>query len=69
MPYGEKALHLSTDETLLIGLTIRNLAAQRIIIQYYKYCEEYYGNTFRPVDQSTLFSILNQCTASMHRPL
>ena len=69
LSFGEKELHLSTGETLRIPLTIRNLAPQRIIIQYYKYCEEYYGNTFRSLGQSTLFSILNQCTASMRRSL
>jgi hypothetical protein len=69
LPFGEKELHLSTGETLLIPLTIRNLAPQRIITQYYKYCEEYYKNTFRPLGQSTLFSILNECTASMRRSL
>ncbi|CAF1486167.1 unnamed protein product [Adineta steineri] len=69
LPFGEKQLHLSTGETLLIPMTIRNLAPQRIINQYYKYCEEYYGNTFRPLGQSTLFSILNECAASTRRSL
>ncbi|CAF1460275.1 unnamed protein product, partial [Rotaria sordida] len=69
LPFGQKELHLSTGETLLIPLTIRNLAPQRIITQYYNYCKEYYGNTFRPLGQSSLFSILNECTASTRRSL
>ncbi|CAF4417978.1 unnamed protein product [Rotaria magnacalcarata] len=69
LPFGQKELHLSTGETLLIPLTIRNLAPQRIITQYYDYCKEYYGNTFRPLGQSSLFSILNECTASTRRSL
>ncbi|CAF1459393.1 unnamed protein product [Rotaria sordida] len=69
LPFGEKQLHLSTGETLLIPLTIRNLAPQRIIEQYYNYCKEYYGDTFRPLGQITLFSILNGCTASIRRSL
>jgi len=69
LPFGEKELHLSTGETLLIPLTIRNLAPQRIITQYYQYCEEYYGNTFRPLSESTLFVILNECIATTRRSL
>ncbi|CAF3157820.1 unnamed protein product, partial [Rotaria sp. Silwood2] len=69
LPFGQKELHLSTGETILIPLTIRNLAPQRIITQYYNYCKEYYSNTFRPLGQSSLFSILNQCTASTRRSL
>jgi hypothetical protein len=69
LPFGEKQLHLSTGETLLIPQTIRNLAPQRIITQYYNYCKEYYGATFRPLGQSTLFSILNECTVSTRRSL
>lgn len=69
LPFGEKEFRLSTGETLLIPLTIRNLAPQRIITQYYNYCQEYYGNTFRPLGQSSLFSILNECAASTRRCL
>ncbi|CAM4748031.1 unnamed protein product [Rotaria magnacalcarata] len=69
LPFGERELHLSTGETLLIPLTIRNLAPKRIIVQYYNYCKEYYGDAFHPLGQSTLFSILNQCSASTRRSL
>jgi hypothetical protein len=69
LPFGEKQLTLSTGETLIIPLTIRNLAPQHIITQYYNYCQEYYGNTFRPLGQSTLYSILNGCAASIRRSL
>ncbi len=69
LPFGEKQLKLSTGDLLVIPMTIRNLAPQRIINQYYKYCEEYYGNTFRPLGESTLFSILHECTASTRRSL
>lgn len=69
LPFGEKELHLSTGETLLIPLTIRNLAPQRIVKQYYNYCKEYYDNNFRPLGESTLFSILNGCAASIRRSL
>ena len=69
LPFGEKELHLSTGETLLIPLTIRNLAPQRIIFQYYNYCQEYYGDSFHPLGKSTLFSILNNCSASTRRSL
>ncbi|CAF2057874.1 unnamed protein product [Rotaria magnacalcarata] len=62
-------LHLTTDEALLIPLTIRKLAPQRIITQYYDYCKEYYGNTFHHLGQSSLFSMLNECTASTRRSL
>jgi hypothetical protein len=69
MPFGEKELHLSSGETLLIPLTIRNLAPQRIVSQYYAYCHEYYNNTFQPLAQATLFSILNECAASTRKSL
>ena len=69
LPFGEKELHLSTGETLLIPLTIRNLAPQRIVKQYYNYCEEYYDGNFSPLNESTLFSILNGCAASIRRSL
>ena len=69
LPFGESKLQLSTGETLLIPLTIRNLAPQRIITQYYNYCKEYYGHTFRPLGQSSLFSILNECTTYTRRSL
>lgn len=69
LPFGEKELHLSTGETLLIPLTIRNLAPQRIVQQYYNYCKEYYDDNFRPLNESTLFAILNACAASIRRSL
>ena len=69
LPFGEKELRLSTGETLLIPLTIRNLAPQRIVKQYYNYCKEYYNDNFRPLGESTLFSILNECAASIRRSL
>ena len=69
MPFGEKELHLSSGETLRIPLTIRNLAPQRIVSQYYAYCNEYYQNTFQPLGQSTLFSILQECVASTRKSL
>ncbi|CAF1174941.1 unnamed protein product [Adineta ricciae] len=69
LPFGEKQLKLATGEVLIIPMTIRNLAPKRIIDQYYKYCEEYYGNSFRPLGESTLFSILHECTASTRRSL
>lgn len=69
LPFGEKELKLSTGETLLIPLTIRNMAPQRIVDQYYSYCDEYYDSSFTRLGKSTLFSILNQCTASTRRSL
>lgn len=69
LPFGEKELKLSTGETLLIPLTIRNMAPQRIIDQYYSYCDEYYDSSFTRLGKSTLFSILNHCTASTRRSL
>ncbi|CAF4201827.1 unnamed protein product [Rotaria magnacalcarata] len=69
LPFGKRELHPSTGETLLIPLTIRNLAPKRIIVQYYNYCKEYYGDVFHPLDQSTLFGILNECSASTRRSL
>lgn len=69
LPFGEKQLHLSGGETLVIPLTIRNLAPQRIITQYYNYCKEYYDHTFHPLGESTLFSILHGCSASICRSL
>ncbi|CAF4127583.1 unnamed protein product, partial [Rotaria magnacalcarata] len=69
LPFGEKERHLSTGETLLIPSTIRNLAPQRIITQYYNYCKEHYGDTFHPLGRSSLFSILNECSASTRRSL
>jgi len=69
LPFGEKSLQLSSGETLLIPLTIRNLAPQRIVMQYYSYCREYYGDSFKPLGESTLFHILSECTASIRRSL
>ena len=69
LPFGEKELHLSTGEILLIPLTIRNLAPQRIVKQYFNYCKEYCDASFHPLNESTLFSILNGCAASIRRSL
>jgi hypothetical protein len=69
MPFGEKELRLSTGEILKIPLTIRNLAPQRIIDQYYSYCDEYADKTFLPLGQRTLFLILSECTASTRKSL
>lgn len=69
LPFGEKEIKLSTGETLLIPLTIRNMAPKRIIDQYYTYCSEYYQTSFSPLGKTTLFSILNNCKASTRRSL
>jgi hypothetical protein len=66
LPFGEKNVHLSTGETLLVPNTIRNSISTKIIGQYYLYCEQ---NQFIPLGDTVLYDILKHCSASTRKSL
>ena len=64
--YGTQKLKLDSGEHPVIPAVIRTLIPSRIIAQYQAYCREI---GFDPASESTLFRILEVCSASMQRLL
>ncbi|CAF4734565.1 unnamed protein product, partial [Rotaria sp. Silwood2] len=70
MPSGERKLKLSSGEKLVVPDVIRNIIPSRIVSQYLAYCKETIdGNDFKPLASSSLFAILQKCTASTRKSL
>lgn len=68
MPFGERKLTLSDGKKVSVPDVIRNAIPSRIVSQYLAYCEESSTNdTFKPLGTSTLFKILQNCTASTRK--
>ena len=64
--HGTQKLKLDSGEHPVIPAVIRTLIPSRIIAQYQAYCREI---GFDPASESTLFRILEVCSASMQRSL
>ena len=69
IPFGNKKLKLSNGKTLDVVNTIRNTISSRIIQQYHSYCEETTSGEFKPLSDSSLFAILEGCTASTRKSM
>lgn len=61
---------MSNGETLIVPDVIRNIIPTRIVSQYLAYCEETInGNEFKPLGASSLFAILEKCSAATRKSL
>ena len=66
LPFGEKKLKLSSSEELTIPNVIRTLIPAQIILQYEQVCSE---EGFKPMGRSTLYRVLQVCSASVRKSL
>lgn len=70
IPFGERKLKLSSGEKVTVPDVIRNIIPSRIVAQYLAYCEETIdAEEFKPLAPSSLFAILQKCTASTRKSL
>ena len=70
IPFGERKLKLSSGEKVTVPDVIRNIIPSRIVAQYLAYCEETIdADEFKPLAPSSLFAILQKCTASTRKSL
>lgn len=66
LPFGEKTLRLSSDAQIKIPNVVRTLIPEQIIRKYQGYCNEI---GFEPMSRSTLWRVLNVCSASTRKSL
>lgn len=66
LPFGEKVLKLSSGEQFKVPNVVRTLIPAQIILQYQAYCKD---TDFKPASRSTLYRILNVCSASVRKSL
>ena len=66
LPFGERTITLSTQETIKIPNVIRMAIPKRLVKQYHAYCEE---SGFPALSRSTLLRILSICSASTRKSL
>lgn len=66
LPFAERKLKLSTNESVSVPNVIRTLIPEQIIRQYNAYCNEI---DFKPMGRTTLLNILNHCSASIRKSL
>ncbi|VDI67385.1 Hypothetical predicted protein [Mytilus galloprovincialis] len=64
LPYGTKTMKLSSGEVVEVPNLIRSLAPSSLITQYTQYCE---AEDIKPLGSSTLYKILNDCSASVRK--
>ncbi|CAF4448055.1 unnamed protein product [Rotaria sp. Silwood2] len=69
IPFGKKTLKLTTGKTLEVVNTIRNTISTRIIQQYHSYCHETTNGEFKPLSDSSLYAILEGCSASTRKSM
>ena len=70
MPFGERKLKLSNGEKIIVLDVIRNAIPTRIVSQYLAYCDETIAtDEFKPLATSSLFAILQKCSASTRKSL
>lgn len=70
IPFGERKLKLSSGEKITVPDVIRNIIPSRIVAQYIAYCKEAIDDDdFKPLASSSLFAILQKCTASTRKSL
>ncbi|XP_062597521.1 uncharacterized protein LOC134258946 [Saccostrea cucullata] len=65
-PFGEKTLKMETGEVLKIPTVIRCLAPSTIISRYTDVCKE---DNIKPLGNSTLFKILEECSAVFRKSI
>lgn len=66
IPFGEKTLKLSSGEVIHIPNVVRCMAPPSHIDQYQQLCE---SEEFHPLGTSTLYKILNECSASVRKSM
>ena len=66
LPFGERTITLSTQETIKIPNVIRMAIPERLVKQYQAYCKE---SGFAALSPSTLLRILSICSASTRKSL
>ena len=66
LPFGERTITLSTQETIKIPNVIRMAIPERLVKQYQAYCEE---SGFQALSRSTLLRIRSICSASTRKSL
>ena len=64
--FGTKTLKLDSGEKIIIPAVIRTVIRSRIIRQYLDYCKE---QEFQPASQSSLYRMIEVCSASMQKSL
>ena len=64
--FGTKTLKLDSGEKIIIPAVIRTVIPSRIIRQYLDYCKE---QEFEPASQSSLYRMIEVCSASMQKSL
>lgn len=70
MPFGERKLKLSNGHKIVVPDIIRNIIPSRIVAQYLAYCKEtIVTNDLKPLARSSLFAILDRCSASIRKSL
>ncbi|XP_076084450.1 uncharacterized protein LOC143055196 [Mytilus galloprovincialis] len=63
-PFGEKTLKMETGEVIIIPTVIRSLTPSSIISQYVALCNE---ENVKPLGSSTLYKILDECSAVVRK--
>ncbi|XP_076090297.1 uncharacterized protein LOC143062512 [Mytilus galloprovincialis] len=63
-PFGEKTLKMETGEVIIIPTVIRSLTPSSIISQYVALCNE---ENVKPLGNSTLYKILDECSAVVRK--
>ena len=66
VPFGERLLKLSTGEVIKTPNMVRMMIPERIVQQYQQYCSE---RGFKPMSKRTLHRVLDECSASVRRPV
>lgn len=66
LPFGEKSLKLSSNVQVKVPNIVRTMIPAQIVKQYESLCSE---SGFSPMSRSTLFRILNVCSASVRKSL
>ncbi|XP_015755039.1 PREDICTED: uncharacterized protein LOC107334603 [Acropora digitifera] len=64
--FGTKTLKLDSGERVIIPAVVRTLIPSRIIQQYICYCKQ---EQFQPASETSLYRILDVCSASMQKSL
>ena len=66
LPFGERSITLSNQETIKVPNVIRMMIPERVVKQYLTYCDD---TSFKPLSRSTLLRILAVCPASVRKSL
>ena len=66
LPFGEKSIKLSSNVKVKVPNVVRTMIPAQIVKQYESLCSE---SCFSPMSRSTLYRILNVCSASVRKSL